>query len=785
MSVLSDAGAPPGRDAGDPSSSVPVRADGLELIGELPGSGYREPPSLVRRGDGQTIQLTKLLYLVLSAVDGRRTDEEIAAVVSAQFGRLVRAADVQQLCDGKLRTLGLLRLADGSDPELKRSNPLLALRFKYVVSDPAVTRRITAPFSVLFAPAVVTVVLLAFLVVCAWVFVTKGLASATHQAFEQPGLLLAVFALTVLSAGFHEFGHAAAARYGGATPGAMGTGLYLVWPAFYTDVTDSYRLGKAGRVRTDLGGLYFNAIVAVLMFGVWWVTRYDAVLLIIGTQVLQMLRQLAPLVRFDGYHVLADLTGVPDLYHRIKPTLLGLLPNRWSSPEARVLKPWARTVVSVWVLVVVPILLGSLAVMILTLPRVAGTALAALGRQWRMLSDQLAAGDILGVLVRLLSVLAIALPVLGVVYIVSRVVRQVVTQTLQSTRDRPVRRGLAGVVAAAIVAALVWAWWPDPGAYRPIQPYERGTIQDAVPSFFSSAGPVRLQEGRQATARTLLPKGTTLPGPDRPQLAMVLVPRAEAASTAPTWVFPFNRPEAPAPGDNQALAVNTTNGSTVYDVAFALVWADGSTVANTNEAYAFASCTACQTVAVAFQVILIVGHADVIVPQNLSGAVNYSCRECLTEALATQLVLTLNGPLTEQSMAQLNAVWAEIASFGATLQGLPLTELQGRIADYEKRILAIVQADPSATPATGNAATGTATSTATATPVPSGGATSSTPTRGGSATAPGSPATSTAAVTSGPTSTAATTGPSVSSPSAGPTASASPTATSAPSTSGP
>ena len=46
-------------------------------------------------------------------------------------------------------------------------------------------------------------------------------------------------------------------------PGVMGAGLYLVWPAFYTDVTDSYRLGRAGRLRTDLGGLYFNAIVVV------------------------------------------------------------------------------------------------------------------------------------------------------------------------------------------------------------------------------------------------------------------------------------------------------------------------------------------------------------------------------------------------------------------------------------------------------------------------------------------------------------------------------------------
>ena len=83
-------------------------------------------------------------------------------------------------------------------------------------------------------------------------------------------------------------------------------------------------------------------------------------LLVVATQILQMLRQLAPLVRFDGYHVLADLTGVPDLYSRIKPTLLGALPWRWGDPQARLLKPWARVVVTVWVMVVVPLLLGAL-----------------------------------------------------------------------------------------------------------------------------------------------------------------------------------------------------------------------------------------------------------------------------------------------------------------------------------------------------------------------------------------------------------------------------------------
>ena len=57
-----------------------------------------------------------------------------------------------------------------------------------------------------------------------------------------------------------------------------------------------------------------------------------------------MLRQLLPLVRFDGYHMLADLTGVPDLFQRIGPTLRGLLPWHWRDPEARMLKPWARAV---------------------------------------------------------------------------------------------------------------------------------------------------------------------------------------------------------------------------------------------------------------------------------------------------------------------------------------------------------------------------------------------------------------------------------------------------------
>ncbi|WP_458781147.1 zinc metalloprotease [Arthrobacter sp. D3-16] len=720
----------PRAQAGPPSSSasisehplqVPVRADGVQLLGLSEGSGYREAPSLVRRADGQALQLTRLLYLVLEAVDGQRSVDEIAQHATAGSGRLISADNVRTLMDSQLLPMGLLRLADGSEPEVKKADPLLGMRFRYTVTDPDRTQKITAPFAVLFNPLIVVAVTAAFLAACWWVLMVKGLGSATHEAFEKPVLLLLIFAITILSAGFHEFGHAAAARKGGATPGAMGAGLYLVWPAFFTDVTDSYRLGRGGRLRTDLGGLYFNAIVAVAIMGLWWATGFDALLLVVVTQILQMVRQLLPLVRFDGYHILADTTGVPDLFQRIKPTLMGLLPWHWGKPENKVLKPWARAVVTVWVLVTVPLLLFSLAMMVLALPRLLATAWDSAGKQQGMLAANLSEGDLAGAAVRVLAIAAVALPMLGMLYILVRLLRQLVTGMWKKTRGKSLQRTAAMAAVAALLAGLGWAWWPDGGTYRPVQPYERGTLADATASVFPAADTV-LREGRTGRTVALWPEGAAKPTRENPQLSMVLVPMeaspgsspasspsgAPAAAAPPSWVFPFDRPTAPEQDGNQALAVNTTDGSVTYSVAFALVWAeDGEAVDSRNEAYAFASCTGCAAVAVAFQVVLIVGQADVIVPENLSAAANYNCLECLTYALASQLVLTLDGPLSEAGMAQLTGLWAEIAEYGRSIQNVPLSEIQGRLAAFKEKITAIVQADPSASRNSGSAATGT------------------------------------------------------------------------------
>ena len=137
--------------------------------------------------------------------------------------------------------------------------------------------------------------MLAALVVADVVLVMRGdFWAAVSELFATPTTALLIYALLTAAAVVHELGHAAACRYGGATPGEIGFGLYLVFPAFYTDVTDSYRLGRAGRVRTDLGGLYFNALTVLVLAAAYVATGSGLLLLTALALQFQMLQQLHP-----------------------------------------------------------------------------------------------------------------------------------------------------------------------------------------------------------------------------------------------------------------------------------------------------------------------------------------------------------------------------------------------------------------------------------------------------------------------------------------------------------
>ena len=314
----------PGRPGG---GEAPRLANGVELLGEYKNSGYGQPPSLVRRADGQVVQMSRLLYLVTCRIDGCRDPAAIAALVAEELGRALNADQVRYLITAKLLPLGIVA-AEGAPAAAPKANPLLALRARGTLLPERAANAAGTLLRPLFRWPVVVAVAGTFLAVDYWLLAVHGLGSGLQQVLHNPVDLLVVLGLSVLSAAFHECGHAAGCRYGGARPGVIGVGIYLVWPAFFTNVTDSYRLSRAGRLRTDLGGLYFNLIFMLALAGTYSATSAEVLLLVIAITHLEMLEQLLPFVRFDGYFILSDLAGVPDLFARIAPILRSAVPSR-------------------------------------------------------------------------------------------------------------------------------------------------------------------------------------------------------------------------------------------------------------------------------------------------------------------------------------------------------------------------------------------------------------------------------------------------------------------------
>lgn len=428
MTILTgDEVSPPTAVAGDPVRRL---AAGTELLGEYQDSGYRTPKFLVRRADGQVMQLPLLLYRVACLLDGRDAGR-IATDLNAELDQDLTADQVSYLVEERLRPAGLLAPAhtgtDTGDPRTAtaptRSDPLLALRYRKGVFPAEVTWRIAGVFRLLFTrpawvAALATFVVLDALVLLQGDFVGLVTAGAT-TLIHRPELTLVLLTLLVLSMVFHEIGHVTACRYGGARPGDMGVGLYLVWPALYSTVTDTYRLGRVGRLRTDLAGVYFNAVFMAVLTGLYLGTDATWLVPAILLMHVQAAQQFLPSIRFDGYYMLADLAGVPELFNYVGPVLRSLVPGRPAHPRVRELRPHSRRLIVVWVAVTVPLLLFYLVTFLLVVPRVLPLVWDVLLEYQSRMEAAMRAGDVTTVALSVFQLLLMLLPWVGAALVVA------------------------------------------------------------------------------------------------------------------------------------------------------------------------------------------------------------------------------------------------------------------------------------------------------------------------------------------------------------------------------
>ncbi|MEN9353428.1 MAG: hypothetical protein RL318_753 [Fibrobacterota bacterium] len=139
------------------------------------------------------------------------------------------------------------------------------------------------------------------------------------QGVLAPSNLFLLYICGFLIKVIHETGHACAVRRHGGEVHAMGVMFMMLAPLPYTDATASWSFrSKAQRVLVASSGMLFEFFVAGLAAIAWtWLgggaaksVAYNVLFL---ASVTTILFNINPLMKFDGYYILADLLDMPNL----------------------------------------------------------------------------------------------------------------------------------------------------------------------------------------------------------------------------------------------------------------------------------------------------------------------------------------------------------------------------------------------------------------------------------------------------------------------------------------
>ncbi|WP_153559336.1 site-2 protease family protein [Roseimaritima sediminicola] len=347
---------------GDPAAdAAPVRLrDGLHFRSQ-PSAGR---PAYVchdtQRGKYYHFGVAELEIARL--LDGRRSIEQLAAELQ-QLGVIWTAEDIAIFLSSLVKN-GLAEVVredgetGGVSPEGPPPTPMLprmlaglvSQRIPLFAADRAAVR-LTAWLHRLFSP--LGVVLWSLLVL-------SGLWQAARHRGEWQGELHQLFSphawpllvgIWLIAKVIHESGHAVAARRQGVRVGNAGVILFMFAPLAYVDVTDAWRLPRRwARMQIALAGVYFELAIAAIAVWVWMLSsdltlRYVAAQVAVLTGPATLLVNANPLLRLDGYYVLADFLGIPNLRMHGRRMFSGKC-QAWllgREPQPSLLHGWQRT----------------------------------------------------------------------------------------------------------------------------------------------------------------------------------------------------------------------------------------------------------------------------------------------------------------------------------------------------------------------------------------------------------------------------------------------------------
>lgn len=141
---------------------------------------------------------------------------------------------------------------------------------------------------------------------------------AFHQFFTpENGLWLAL--ILGLTKVIHEFGHGLTCKHFGGECHEMGVMILVLTPCLYCNVSDSWMLpSKWRRAAIGFAGIFVEIWLAALATFIWWYSKPGllnniCLNVMFISSVSTIIFNANPLLRYDGYYVLADLMEIPNM----------------------------------------------------------------------------------------------------------------------------------------------------------------------------------------------------------------------------------------------------------------------------------------------------------------------------------------------------------------------------------------------------------------------------------------------------------------------------------------
>ena len=131
-----------------------------------------------------------------------------------------------------------------------------------------------------------------------------------HEYFEIDYNWLLIIAMCF----FHEIGHASACKYYNAPVGEIGFGIASFRPVMFTNVTGAWYLNKKQRIIVNVGGVYFQTIFVAVITLISLQIHNASLYYVSKTMMLSVFFLFCPFYRMDGYWLLSDIIGEPNLY---------------------------------------------------------------------------------------------------------------------------------------------------------------------------------------------------------------------------------------------------------------------------------------------------------------------------------------------------------------------------------------------------------------------------------------------------------------------------------------